>query len=60
MADNNLDPLPGCGRYPDVEAPNLQAWDATDKLLLDTAADLLAAGSLTGSRLAVWGTATGR
>ena len=28
-------------RYPDVEAPNLQAWDATDTLLLHTAADFL-------------------
>lgn len=28
-------------RYPDVEAANLQAWDATDSLLLDAAADLL-------------------
>jgi 16S rRNA (guanine1207-N2)-methyltransferase len=25
-------------RYPDVEAPNLQAWDATDRLLLEAAA----------------------
>lgn len=25
-------------RRPDVEAPNLQAWDATDRLLLETAA----------------------
>jgi 16S rRNA (guanine1207-N2)-methyltransferase len=30
-------------RYPDVEAPNLHAVDATDRLLLDTAADALAA-----------------
>ncbi len=29
-------------RYPDVEAPNLHAVDATDRLLLDTAAPLLA------------------
>jgi 16S rRNA (guanine1207-N2)-methyltransferase len=28
-------------RHPDVEATNLQAWDATDSLLLDAAADLL-------------------
>ena len=28
-------------RFPDVEASNLQAWDATDSLLLDTAADYL-------------------
>lgn len=26
-------------RRPDVEAPNLQAWDATDRLLLDTAVE---------------------
>ncbi len=32
-------------RRPDVEAPNLQAWDATDRLLLETAADHVAAGS---------------
>lgn len=30
-------------RYPDVEAPNLFASDATDRLLLDTAADALTA-----------------
>lgn len=29
-------------RFPDVEAPNLQAYDATDRLLLDEAAPLLA------------------
>lgn len=28
-------------RFPDVEAANLQAWDATDSLLLDTAAEFL-------------------
>jgi 16S rRNA (guanine1207-N2)-methyltransferase len=28
-----------------VEAPNLQAWDATDRLLLETAGDLVPAGS---------------
>lgn len=33
-------------RFPDVEAPNLHAVDATDRLLLDTAAD-----SLTGAGL---------
>lgn len=27
-------------RWPDVEAPNLQAWDATDRLILDEAGDL--------------------
>jgi 16S rRNA (guanine1207-N2)-methyltransferase len=57
VADNTLDSLfSRMGRFPDVEAANLQAWDATDKLLLDTAADLLAAGSLhPGSRIAVVG-----
>ncbi|WCI08843.1 methyltransferase [Arthrobacter sp. OVS8] len=57
MADNTLDSLfSRMGRFPDVEAANLQAWDATDKLLLDTAADLLAAGTLhPGSRIAVVG-----
>ena len=57
MADNNLDSLfSRLGRSPDVEAANLQAWDATDRLLLDTAADLLAAGDLhPGSRLAIVG-----
>ncbi|MCC9204825.1 class I SAM-dependent methyltransferase [Arthrobacter sp. zg-Y769] len=48
------DPAPGrtgfefsrLRRRPDVEAPNLQAWDAADALLLDTAAaDLSAAAS---------------
>jgi 16S rRNA (guanine1207-N2)-methyltransferase len=33
--------LGSLGRHPDVEAANLQAWDATDSLLLDAAADLL-------------------
>ena len=32
-------------RRPDVEAPNLQAWDATDRLLLETAVQLGRAGS---------------
>ncbi|MGO2660356.1 class I SAM-dependent methyltransferase [Mycetocola reblochoni] len=30
-------------RHPDVEAPNLQAWDATDRYLLDLAAERVAA-----------------
>jgi 16S rRNA (guanine1207-N2)-methyltransferase len=57
VADTNLDSLfSRLGRFPDVEAANLQAWDATDRLLLETAADLLAAGELQpGSRLAVVG-----
>ncbi|MDZ4092689.1 MAG: methyltransferase [Arthrobacter sp.] len=57
MADNTLDSLfSRLGRFPDVEAANLQAWDATDRLLLDTATDLLAAGALhPGSRVAIVG-----
>ncbi len=43
MADNTLDSLfSRLRRFPDVEAANLQPWDATDRLLLDTAAGLLA------------------
>lgn len=39
MSDHHLDQIfAGLRRFPDVEAPNLQAWDATDRLLLDTAA----------------------
>lgn len=42
VAENSLDSvLPGLRRFPDVEAPNLQAWDATDRLLLETASELL-------------------
>jgi 16S rRNA (guanine1207-N2)-methyltransferase len=52
VADNILDPLfSRLRRFPDVEAANLQAWDATDRLLLDTAAAFLEPGS----RLAVVG-----
>ncbi|MFJ6078372.1 class I SAM-dependent methyltransferase [Pseudarthrobacter sp. NPDC092419] len=32
-------------RRPDVEAPNLQAWDATDRLLLETASSFVRPGS---------------
>ncbi|TLM72134.1 methyltransferase [Pseudarthrobacter sp. NamB4] len=32
-------------RRPDVEAANLQAWDATDRLLLETAAGVVRSGS---------------
>ena len=62
VADNNLDSLfSRLRRFPDVEAANLQAWDATDKLLLDTAADLLAAGALhPAAGSPSWGTATVR
>ena len=43
-------------RFPDVEAANLQAWDATDRLLLDTAAELRASGVIApGARVAVVG-----
>ncbi len=46
VADTGLESLfSRLRRFPDVEAPNLQAWDATDRLLLDTAAALLAPGS---------------
>ncbi|MGO4492150.1 class I SAM-dependent methyltransferase [Arthrobacter sp. 2YAF22_2] len=57
MADNSLDSLfSRLRRFPDVEAANLQAWDATDRLLLDTAAELQAAGGApTGGRTAVVG-----
>lgn len=42
MAEYNLDSvLTRLRRFPDVEAPNLQAWDATDKLLLETVAEFL-------------------
>lgn len=42
VADNTVaSVLAGLRRFPDVEAPNLQAWDATDKLLLETASELL-------------------
>ncbi len=57
MADNTLESLfSRLGRSPDVEAPNLQAWDATDPLLLETAGGLLADGLLPpGGRLAIVG-----
>ncbi|SDP56099.1 16S rRNA m(2)G 1207 methyltransferase /23S rRNA m(2)G-1835 methyltransferase [Arthrobacter sp. ok909] len=57
MADTNLDSLfARLRRFPDVEAANLQAWDATDRLLLDTALEMQAAGLLQpGGRLAVVG-----
>lgn len=46
MAENTLaDIFDGLRRRPDVEAPNLQAWDATDRLLLETAAQLGRTGS---------------
>jgi 16S rRNA (guanine1207-N2)-methyltransferase len=46
VAENSLEDIFGTlRRYPDVEAPNLQAWDATDKLLLDAAAGRVAPDS---------------
>lgn len=39
VAQNSLEDIFGAlRRRPDVEAPNLQAWDATDRLLLEAAA----------------------
>jgi len=38
-------------RFPDVEAPNLQAWDATDELLVQAALD----ASVPGGQIAVIG-----
>jgi len=38
-----MEVLDSLRRFPDVEAPNLYAVDASDRLLLDTAADALAA-----------------
>ena len=37
------DVLADLRRYPDVEAPNLHAVDASDRLILDEAASALAA-----------------
>lgn len=46
MTANTLEDIFGqLRRHPDVEAPNLQAWDATDKLLLETAQERLTPGS---------------
>ena len=42
-------------RFPDVEAPNLQAWDATDELLVDAAQVLITARGIDGSAIAVIG-----
>ena len=39
VAQNKLEDIFGTlRRHPDVEAPNLQAWDATDRLLVEAAA----------------------
>ena len=46
MAADTLDDIfHALRRRPDVEAPNLQAWDATDRLLLETAMQLGRSGS---------------
>ncbi|MCU1518621.1 MAG: SAM-dependent methyltransferase [Pseudarthrobacter sp.] len=46
MAQNSLEDVFGAlRRHPDVEAPNLQAWDATDRLLLGEAATRAGADS---------------
>ena len=42
-------------RYPDVEAPNLQAWDATDELLVARAQAVAAERGIDGSAIAVVG-----
>lgn len=57
MADTSFDSLfARLRRFPDVEAANLQAWDATDRLLLETALEMRSAGPLRpGGRLAVVG-----
>lgn len=57
MADTSFDSLfARLRRFPDVEAANLQAWDATDRLLLETALEMHSAGLLQpGGRLAVVG-----
>lgn len=46
MAQNSLEGVFGrLRRRPDVEAPNLQAWDATDTLLLEAAAAVVTPAS---------------
>ncbi|WP_258133204.1 class I SAM-dependent methyltransferase [Microbacterium sp. MYb64] len=42
-------------RFPDVEAPNLQAWDATDELLVARALTLAAERGIDGSAIAIIG-----
>ncbi|WP_138413401.1 class I SAM-dependent methyltransferase [Sinomonas gamaensis] len=42
-------------RFPDVEAPNLQAWDATDRLLAERGLAVAASRSLAGGDIAVIG-----
>lgn len=55
--DRVEDVLTRLRRYPDVEAPNLYAVDAADRLLLDTAVDALAAAG--SGEVAVIGDAYG-
>ncbi|KGN42241.1 class I SAM-dependent methyltransferase [Knoellia aerolata] len=40
MTTTSLDDWDDLRRWPDVEAPNLQAWDASDRLVLDEAGPL--------------------
>ena len=42
-------------RFPDVEAPNLQAWDATDELLVEAARASAVEHGIDGSAIAVIG-----
>ncbi|WP_422933332.1 class I SAM-dependent methyltransferase [Sinomonas sp. P47F7] len=46
-------------RFPDVEAPNLYAWDATDRLLAERGIAEAAARGLSGAHIAVIGDAYG-
>ncbi|MFY9714167.1 MAG: methyltransferase [Microbacterium sp.] len=48
-------PYSRLSRWPDVEAENLQAWDATDELLVDRALALAAERGIGGAEIAVIG-----
>ncbi|MDQ0643689.1 hypothetical protein [Microbacterium murale] len=48
-------PYDGLRRFPDVEADNLFAYDATDRMLVDQALALIAERALTGSEISVIG-----
>ena len=52
-------PFEALRRFPDVEAENLQAFDATDRLLGARGADLAAEAGLAGPEIAVVGDAYG-
>ncbi|NYD53912.1 methyltransferase [Microbacterium pseudoresistens] len=52
-------PFAALRRFPDVEAPNLQAWDATDELLVARAHELVTERGLRGTEIAVIGDAYG-